>query len=220
MSSNRLPIPPLEQTLAVYHKSLLALDKEATVDSTHLDVLQERLKAYDQTQPFSWLESMWLKGAYHSWREPLLVHSNWFMCLNGPSQPTHASGFTEFQIHRAACLVSNMLRYKDLIDRDLIEQERTKQGPLCMDQYKRMFGVTRIPLPHCDRNDYAANSKHICVLIREHVWIVDVLDHVTQERLPVQAIQRALQFCVDSTRGEAFPAGRLTTTHRDEWAQY
>lgn len=51
--------------------------------------------------------------------------------------------FTDFQVKRAAGLVSNFLNYKEMIDREEIVPESTKAGPICMHQYKQIFGVTR-----------------------------------------------------------------------------
>lgn len=55
-------------------------------------VLQERLLDLDQTSPNSWLnDTLWLKLAYHTWRAPLIVNSNWWLVFapdpNDPAPP-------------------------------------------------------------------------------------------------------------------------------------
>ncbi|ORX37603.1 acyltransferase ChoActase/COT/CPT [Kockovaella imperatae] len=100
----RLPIPDLDKTLQAYIKSLqpIMADKFSKSDLPH-EVekrrlfardfaapgglgrqLQERLTDLDLVSPNSWLtDALWLSLAYHSWRAPLIVNSNWAM-LFGP----------------------------------------------------------------------------------------------------------------------------------------
>jgi len=44
----------------------------------------------DHTSPNNWLDdTLWLKLAYHTWRAPLLVNSNWWLSFKAdPSDPT------------------------------------------------------------------------------------------------------------------------------------
>ncbi|KAK4687387.1 hypothetical protein P7C73_g2745, partial [Tremellales sp. Uapishka_1] len=43
-------------------------------------VLQERLKDLDHVSPNNWLnDTLWLPLAYHTWRAPLLINSNWWL---------------------------------------------------------------------------------------------------------------------------------------------
>lgn len=61
-----------------------------------------------------------------------------------------------------------------------------------MDQYRRMFGVTRVPIAGCDMNvgSHPCTSKHINVIVRDQVYSVDVYDAAAGGRLPVSAIQK------------------------------
>ena len=59
--------------------------------------LQERLLDLDHISPNSWLnDTLWLGPAYHSWRAPLLINSNWWLLFapdpNDPAPPTHEGG--------------------------------------------------------------------------------------------------------------------------------
>lgn len=102
----RLPVPPLEQTVAKYLKSLepifaqqeelgqlpagttaeseLAKRKvwaeEFLADKSIAHALQLRLRDVDATTPNNWLDDRyWLQKAYHEWRVPLLINSNWWL---------------------------------------------------------------------------------------------------------------------------------------------
>ena len=131
----RLPIPPLEQTLSKYLKSLepilLQMQERGEVkdakaelekrrvwaeemlegDKSMASRLQRRLLGafftsllsfyrslshtfspllttdVDATTPFNWLDDrFWLQKAYHEWRVPLLINSNWWLLFtNDPS---------------------------------------------------------------------------------------------------------------------------------------
>jgi len=50
----------------------------------------------DHVSPNNWLDdTLWLKLAYHTWRAPLLVNSNWWLSFKAdssdPSPPTYGS---------------------------------------------------------------------------------------------------------------------------------
>lgn len=66
--------------------------------------------------------------AYHSWRESVLINSNWFILFRDhPNHPkellTDGSSkrvegrFSEFQIYRAAGVISNYLNYKEMLEK-------------------------------------------------------------------------------------------------------
>jgi carnitine O-acetyltransferase len=93
----RLPIPSLAQSTSLYLRSIQPLQTPAQQKHTQSlitefikpsglgEKLQARLMARDALEKYSWLEELWFKLAYHSWRESNLVNSNWFMmCKNHP----------------------------------------------------------------------------------------------------------------------------------------
>jgi carnitine O-acetyltransferase len=132
----RLPIPPLLETAQKHLKSvkpLLSVEEYARAEKVIQDFvkpgglgekLQQRLVAYDKTQPFSWLEYWWYAYAYHSWREPLVVNVNWVAVLkNHPhhpkdllNNPSKSGQYSSFQIERAAGIINLAINYKEMID--------------------------------------------------------------------------------------------------------
>lgn len=132
----RLPIPSLEETCALYLKSLIPLQTKEEHEKTTAIVhdflnsklsksLQQRLIDIDRTSPTNWLEdNFWLKKAYLEWREPLMVNSNWYILgqadKNHPKEllTTKVSGqFSQFQVQRAAHMIRRGLEFKEMIDR-------------------------------------------------------------------------------------------------------
>jgi carnitine O-acetyltransferase len=217
----KLPIPTLEQTAATYLKTLepLAPQEQLVRTRHHIDdfikpgglgqVLQQRLLDYAQREPYNWLDKLWLRKAYHEWREPLIVHSNWYILLRDDPlvlpqlaidegvRPLGA--FSEIQIRRAARFINGMLDARDALENGTFPAEVTKQGPLCMQQYRRIFNKTRVPMEGCDtfsgnvKDDVCvSSSSYMVVIVRERLFYVDVCD-VTGQRLDDTQLER--YFC-------------------------
>ena len=62
----------------------------------------------------SWLEDLWLQYAYHIWRDPIVVTSNWYSVFRS----SIASLSHEVkQVSRAAALTHNMITYRLLVEK-------------------------------------------------------------------------------------------------------
>ncbi|ORZ31786.1 acyltransferase ChoActase/COT/CPT [Catenaria anguillulae PL171] len=239
----RLPIPPLDATLQKYRMTLTALltpEELAATDkaiadslaSGQLHDLHNRLIAYDKTQPNSWLEDWWYRLAYLSWRVPLMINSNWWLFIRDDHLPylkdkivrMPKGSFSKHQIKRAAGLVSNLLNFKHLLDTEQLPAEATRAGPLCMDQYRHMFGVTRNAVPDQDVivRGFPCQAKHIVVIVQDQLFRVPVFD-VQGRRIAVEEIERMLAQVVDQVTAPGFkhdfPVTVLTAEHRDTWAK-
>jgi carnitine O-acetyltransferase len=238
----RLPVPHLEHTLKVYLESCLPFYSSSAEHHNYekivydffqtdglASILQKRLIAHDKTQlDGSWLEKWWYKYAYLSWRNSVLVHSNWFVLVgpykNMKSIVKYTEGFSDIQFERAAGFASSFLDYKQLLDDEEIQPEITKQGPLDMHQYSRMFGVTRVPKLECDIivGDHPCKSKHIIVMMKDQIFVVYVYDK-SGGRIAVKEIEKQLRKCVDlveSAKSLQPPIGLLSGQHRDRWAEH
>lgn len=138
-----------------------------------------RLTDVDRTSPNNWLDDrFWLQKAYHEWRVPLLVNSNWWLMmradpntpaakLEDPSTKSEAVGSLTFDedmsevlgtndwidcewgIRRATWLIYRLLHFKVRIETEDIMPDASRAGAFCMHQYTKVFGITRIPaIPH------------------------------------------------------------------------
>ncbi|CAG8607451.1 18029_t:CDS:10 [Gigaspora rosea] len=206
----RLPIPTLKETAERYKKSLLPLLStsdynraanavdEFMKEGGFAEVLQKRLYDVDKSEKYNWIETIWLNKAYLEWRDPSLINVNWWVEFNDPAtgilkNPPPKGQISELQIDRAAGFISNLLTFNDMINNELLPPDQTRQGPLCMDQYTKQFGATRIADSPSDRG----------------------------ERVPIKEIKRQLQFVVDQVNNTTElqpPIGLLTGEHRDTWA--
>ncbi|KAI8897824.1 acyltransferase ChoActase/COT/CPT [Globomyces pollinis-pini] len=238
----RLPIPELNVTAKTYlesckpHLSKHDHDQYTDIVNDFIkpnglgQILQDRLIAYDKTQPNSWLERWWLQYAYLTWRNSVLVHSNWVIIVRPhvnapPNLVAYQEGFTDFQLFRAAGFVCNMLNYKDSLEDQTYPAEVTKQGPICMDQFRHIFGVTRVPKPGCDIlvDSFPSKAKHIIALAKDQIFIVYVYDPKTGQRLPMKEIEKQFKDVVrqvDSNTPLQPPVGLLSGQHRDKWAEH
>ena len=86
-------------------------------------------KALDKTSPRNWLDdNIWPKKAYHEWRAPLLINSNWWLAFfnddripegvlrEPPSFSKHIE-LNPWQVRRAAWLTFRHLELKDNLAR-------------------------------------------------------------------------------------------------------
>ncbi|PKC07825.1 acyltransferase ChoActase/COT/CPT [Rhizophagus irregularis] len=234
----RLPIPTLQETTERYKKSLLPILKpeEYTRAANAVDefvkadglgeVLQKRLHELDKIEKYRWLENIWLNKAYLEWREPSIINVNWWCEFkdhpNGVLKQVPKGQITDFQINRTAGLISNILSFNDEINNELLPPESTRQGPLCMNQYKKQFGTTRIADSPVDRviSPWPATAKHIIVLFRDQIFKVQVLGE-GGARVTIKDIERQLKSIVEqinNTNELQLPIGLLTGEHRDTWA--
>ncbi|CAG8496162.1 1854_t:CDS:2 [Diversispora eburnea] len=72
------------------------------------------------------------------------------------------------------------------------------QGPLCMNQYKRQFGVSRIPDFPVDRiiTTWPSIAKHIIVIYKDQIFKVQVLGE-RGERVSIDSIKRQLHLLIE-----------------------
>ncbi|KAF9437267.1 hypothetical protein BGZ76_001382 [Entomortierella beljakovae] len=238
----RLPVPTLEETLTKYLKTIeplatpeelersKALAKDFIKPGGLGSILQQRLYDVDRAAPDNWLDdTWWLSKAYHEWREPLLVNSNWYILLkNEPNHPTSIqptaenAKYSTFQVKRAAHVAGQLLDYMDALDNQQIPAEKTKAGALCMNQYTKIFGVTRIPQHGCDRLVYApfpTTAKHIVLIADDQFFKINIRSNDGKrlldgdvEKLFLNAIKQLKEVKVSA------PVGLLTCDQRDAWA--
>ncbi|KAJ3219356.1 hypothetical protein HDU67_001575 [Dinochytrium kinnereticum] len=236
----RLPIPALEQTAEKYLRSckpLLSSEefakttaavKEFIKPGGYGEVLQARLHEVDKKAPNSWLEDIWLRKAYLEWREPSMINVNWWCQFKDhPNHPAELLSTcppkgetTKFQIERASGFVHRLLQYKKVLDAEELEPEYMRDKPLCMNQYRFQFGVTRMPGEFCDsiHSTFPATATHIVVLIRDQIYSLEVYDQEGQI-LPESTIAKSLEIIAHDSKGTTPqpPVGVLTAGHRDTW---
>ena len=110
---------------------------------------------------------------------PVVIHSNPAMTLDSPVNADERN-----QTRRAARITHAALQYAEKIQRSAIPREYTKDSPMCMAQYTRIFSHCRVPaLPSDKLIGFApAESRHIVVAHKSQFYAVAVY-HPTEGRL-------------------------------------
>ncbi|RKP14971.1 acyltransferase ChoActase/COT/CPT, partial [Piptocephalis cylindrospora] len=207
-----------------------------------------RVNRIDPPSARNWLDAWWSQAAYLTWRQPLMVNSNWYILIHHdpltqhlisqkptlPS-PSSAHGYTHIQILRAATMTMGLLHQAREIRRGAIAVEKTRTGPLCMDQYRRVFGVTRRPGLTGDTHVLASTEEekaNILVLLHNRFFRLSLptgmSDHPSLEvkeedqRTWLEVYENLLGIVHlvsrDPSRA-AEPIASYTAAHRDTWAR-
>lgn len=181
----RLPVPPLKQTLARYLESVQPLLTPAEFQQTQKAVqdfeedplsakLQERLEARAKAtegKEDSWLAKWWDSYAYLSARDPLVPYVNYFYRHRPCSSESKASRV-------AAQLLKGALLFRQMVLDQTLEPDKGKQGPMCMNAFRYMFNTTRLPAQPEDITPVYDPSKntHIVVAHAGRFFEFDTLD--------------------------------------------
>lgn len=261
----RLPVPPLEQSLERYLRSIepILQQKEdlgelpagATVASELAQrrkwadellsgigpLLNQRLLDIDQTTDNNWFDDrFWLQKAYHEWRAPLLINSNWWLMFRAddgtPEDVAEYLGdvpaytpdavtaqpwtYAEWGIRRATWLTYRMALYKLALDKETIKPDASRAGAFCMYQYQRVFNVTRIPARPHDWNTASReqDAKHVTVMVDDNLYELPVFNE-QNDIVPLPELEKALRAIIaDASKQRGTAVGVLTSEQRDTWA--
>eukprot|EP00756_Hemistasia_phaeocysticola_P021414 Hpha_TRINITY_DN15773_c2_g4::TRINITY_DN15773_c2_g4_i1::g.38971::m.38971/K00624/E2.3.1.7; carnitine O-acetyltransferase len=224
----RLPVPPLEQTVMMYLRSVKPLCTPAEWERTQKacvdfltdgtgEALQQRLvKRAAEKANSSWLVDWWNELSYLGYRDPITVWVNYFYQFKADNW----SGM--HQCTRAAGLVKACLRYRDLVTTGQLPVEMSGKTPQDMSMYKFLFNACRIPYPGKDyyvTYDPAA-YHHVAVLCNGRVYKVDT--RVGGQELSIANLAAQLERVkAEASRKGApsFPVPVLTSENRDKWAK-
>lgn len=161
----RLPIPTLEETMAKFPKILQALQTPTQQTATAALVqdflqgpgptLQQALveydrKGYESGNFGSYIEEFW-NESYLSPDSSVVLNLNPFFVLEGGPDPKTAND----QLRRAASLCFASVKLASMLKQETLKPDVIKgKTPLCMDQFKVLFGSSRQPGSHQCTNSY------------------------------------------------------------------
>ncbi|XP_068787226.1 carnitine O-palmitoyltransferase 1, muscle isoform isoform X2 [Struthio camelus] len=163
----KLPVPPVEATIARYLESVHPLMDEDKY--RHMEALAKEFKekTAPQLQKYLILKSWWTTNYVSDWweeyiylrgRSPLMVNSNYYAMDLLYLTPSRV------QAARAGNAVHSMLLYRRKLDRgELPPVMALGIVPMCSYQMERMFNTTRIPGKERDTLLHLLNSKHLAV---------------------------------------------------------
>lgn len=106
------------------------------------------------------------------------------------------------------------------MSREKLPPDMARERPMCMNQYKNQYGVTRVPGEKADtiQGTYPCPATFITVSVRNKLFSVPVMNSAG-ERASVKEIKRLLyEASKNSLEAPAQdPIGVLTAGHRDTW---
>ena len=144
----KLPIPPLEDTCKRYLLAVTPLlTKQELVTTTAAverflvtdgPALQRSLCEYAADKS-SYIEDFWF-DAYLSGSSSVVLNINPYFVLEDDPTPSNND-----QVHRAASLTMSALQFVSKLRAGTLAADDWRGTPLCMNQYRKLFGCTRVP---------------------------------------------------------------------------
>jgi len=186
--------------------------------------LQEALLRFaDAPGVDNWMEPFWLEH-YLGPRQPAPINVNIFYLFDRNSRTADQG-----QAERAADIIVSTLKFKDQLDRECLAPDSNRDGPLCMDQFHRMFSSTRIPRKEMDfvRSNVSEefptspHERHIVILCKGRVYRLDVIDAngaLRHRETVLEDVRTILRDTPEHLPDEEC-ISLFTTMNRDEWAE-
>lgn len=232
----RLPVPKLEDSLAMFlksarphvtaeeYKNTEAAVKEFLKEDGFGRVLQKRLeeRAKERNKNSSWFIEWWNDWAYMSYFDSVVYNVTYYLKFLDEAPAAMSN-----PCRRAARFVYHSLAFRDMVVNGTLQAEKEKDGtPWETSQYKYMFNTCRMPGGGPNNADtvltYAPDVfTHIVVARKNRFYTFDVIDKATGKPLPIEAIQKQLERAktlADAAGADEFPVGILTGLDRDKWA--
>ncbi|HOO64624.1 MAG TPA: choline/carnitine O-acyltransferase, partial [Synergistaceae bacterium] len=232
----RLPVPPLEETVCRFLEwtgpLLSEEEREKTAKAAEEFLspsgagasLQKALEVHASRENMpNWLEPFW-DDSYLCSRLSLPLYSNIFYLLEAPEEKIFSG-----QAERAAILALRGAAFYRAIREERFPPNTERGTPLCMSQYRRVFGASRIPRENRDvlRNmisteaDPVVNPRHMVVIRKGRFYVLSLLDE-EGELCPYESLRQVLEQIIRDPRpplpDEESP-GLFTTWNRDSWAR-
>ncbi|KAM4852547.1 choline O-acetyltransferase [Thomomys bottae] len=231
----KLPVPPLQQTLATYlqcmghlvpaeqfRKSQAIVQQFGAPGGLGEMLQQKLLERREKTA--NWVSEYWLNDMYLNNRLALPVNSS-------PAVIFARQHFqdTNDQLRFAASLISGVLSYKALLDSHSIPSDCAKgqlSGQLlCMKQYYGLFSSYRLPGHTQDtlvaqKSSVMPEPEHVIVACCNQFFVLDVV--INFRRLSEGDLFTQLRKIVKMASNEDErlpPIGLLTSDGRSEWAE-
>ncbi len=186
----RLPIPSLEETAERFLETVQPLLTPAQYEETKIIVekflsddgengaqkLQSILQAYDaegeaDNSIGSYIEEFW-NDAYLAPDTSTVLNLNPFFLLEDDPDAKIAKN----QIMRASSLCYNSLKFAAALKNETVTPDSFKGSAICMDQFRSLFGSTRIPkVNEKDVIEVDVDSDHVAVLYRNQFYYFHAL---------------------------------------------
>lgn len=222
----KLPLPTLEQTVEKYLKTIepyaanpaeLEAAKKAAKEFLQDPEMRRRQQALESLrgESVSYMERMWLDIGYHQWRAPLPINSNVTGYLIGQHRKQWPQSWS------AAALSVGALNYHVQLKEEKVPVTLARDKPQCMDQYRRIFCLNRVPGEVQDRFERYPDSQHIVAIVGRRLYSIKVLGN-NNEIIPLSVLHRHVQTIIDDAKkrgNDPYPVAALTGAERTTWSK-
>lgn len=230
----KLPIPDLTQTCTTYLNVLKPLQTTEEHERTAEAVMQflkggvgeyldNELRGYSENRN-SYIEQFWY-DSYLNYDSPVVLNLNPFFLLEDDPFNNETMCVNP-QVRRAASLTLSSLKFIRALKNETLLVDKLKNGqPLCMYQYSRLFGASRIPTDEGCIMQTDTKSRHIVVISKSQFYWFDVLDRgnnlILSEQELITNFTSIIQDSLTTSPSEVAKSsfGVLTTENRRIWAR-
>eukprot|EP00934_Nitzschia_sp_Nitz4_P004622 Nitzschia sp. Nitz4//scaffold138_size62050//4768//10338//NITZ4_006382-RA/size62050-augustus-gene-0.27-mRNA-1//-1//CDS//3329535749//4612//frame0 len=236
-----LPIPELEETCKKLLLNVEAFheDEEDRKEAEQViqefltkdaPKLQELLKKYDAEGRASgaigsYVEDFW-NDAYLSPESTVVMNLNPYFVLEDSPDPKLANN----PLKRAANLCFAAVRFASQVRHETLRPDTARGKPICMDQFKALFGCARVPMKHDkDAIHVFDKSNHVAVMCQGDMYYFQALwpdgDVAVDEGDLVDILTAIHKHAMDDVKNgnpvvrAQNSIGVLTSLPRNDWAQ-
>jgi carnitine O-acetyltransferase len=222
----RLPVPSLQDTVDRFLPTALPLVETKEEEVSLRQACQEFPK---QAQRFqnrllekascnsSWLQLWWNQLGYLQYRDPVVINVSYF--FNLPDDPSLSRANEKQQVQRGAALLKAAWEYRQLVCSGDLPQETIGKNktPLCSVGFKYLFHSCRMPRDKEDSYKLYDPSvyTHAIVAVRGQFFTLPMVDD-DGKAYALQAMEAALEQCIDKAKESSLDLGLLTTANRDK----
>lgn len=150
---------------------------------------------------------------------PVVLNLNPFFLLEDDPTPAR-----NHQVTRAASLVVSALEFIRAVRKEELPPDTLKGTPLCMYQFSRLFGTSRVPTESGCQIEQDPNSKHMVVMCHGQIYWFEVLDDNSDVIMTERDIAINLQTILDDAAKTPIQEaakgalGVLSTENRKTWS--
>lgn len=226
----KLPIPPLQQSLDKYLRSIKPLVDDEDFAHTqsvvevfsrkggHGEKLQSQLVKRSARED-NWLEDWWLNSAYLDSRLPLPIICNPGVIFY---KDLIVGNTLHEQLKLAARAVSGLMTFKSKLDGKRLPIEKGADGKdMDMSQYGKLLDSCRVPGSRRDKivnyNYSKEQARHIIVAHNNHFFSVDIIGNDGQLLNRQQLYDQFSAVVERSSYPWSTPLGIMTSENRSVW---
>ncbi|XP_054164790.1 carnitine O-acetyltransferase-like [Oppia nitens] len=176
------------------------------------------LLEHKSTQTSNWLShDWWINKAYLEGRDPVMIWSNPGLVF--PELQTMKNANKGFVAQFISRLILSVIDYRNALKSGDNPEKQPKTGPICMDQFSKVFGTCRIPGSNIDDIRFGTlNSNEISIIIsRFNKFYKLSLMQSHDKEATLASIEAAILHILSQTSSESIAFGSFSALPRNDF---